>query len=150
MAKPSPFELLIDYAKHQRDARSRALSVALGVESSATSRLQQLTDYRRDYLASYKKATGRGLSIAALQNYREFLARLEHAIHQQEAACEMTRADSIRSRTDLIHSEQRRHSIVTLNQRRLTEAQRRENRSEQRANDEAAATVALRTDRRDT
>ena len=149
MAKPSPLQILIEYAQHQRDLRSRALSTALGSETSAAARLRLLTDYRRDYLLSYREATERGVSTHALVNYQDFLTKLDRAIGQQETACTITRTEVSNARTELIRSEKRRHSLDILNQRRVTAARRLDDRRERQANDEIAARIARQAPRRD-
>lgn len=76
-----------------KQSRERDAARALGERQQALAaerqRLEELLRYREDYLARYQATLGRGgLAVAALQEYRVFLDRLDQAIAQQQDAIE--------------------------------------------------------------
>ncbi|WP_456415157.1 flagellar export protein FliJ [Thiolapillus sp.] len=54
-------------------------------------RLNELNDYRQQYLQQFQAASKKGLGVVQLQEYQIFLGRLDEAIDQQQKLLEASR-----------------------------------------------------------
>ena len=139
MTPPRAWTHLADMATRKRDQSAQKLCTALTRRVEAERKLDSLVAYRRDYLAKLEAATRAGIKAGGLANYRAFIANLERAIEQQQAAIAAMHTDVDFAQTDWRHTQQRVDSLQTLDQRRAKVAGTREARRDQKLTDEFAA-----------
>lgn len=134
-----PMQTLQELAEDAtREALCR-LSESMKSCRESESRLELLRRYRDEYRIKLDSATRTGVSALELSNFRNFLAKLDEAIAQQNADVAHWQAAVTRSRADWQEAERRARSYGALNERRAVQARGREARVEQKQNDEYAA-----------
>ena len=98
-----------------------------------------LVNYRDEYRARLDTATMRGAPMGEMSNFRDFLAKLDEAVVQQEAAVAFWR-DQMDSAHGRWQTERRSLlSFTTLGARRDLVARKARARQEQKQQDEFAA-----------
>ena len=98
-----------------------------------------LVNYRDEYRARLDTATMRGAPMGEMSNFRDFLAKLDEAVVQQEAAVAFWR-DQIESAHGRWQTERRSLlSFTTMGARRDLVARKARDRQEQKQQDEFAA-----------
>ncbi|MGE8546994.1 MAG: flagellar export protein FliJ [Alcaligenes sp.] len=136
---------LVDLTQGQVDEAGRQLQELTGQRDAANSQLDMLQSYRQDYAQRLLDAGRTGLSMANYHNFRRFIATLDDAISQQNKVI-LTLEDKIEQGRQEWHARQRRlNAYETLIDRRQQEQQRKQLRMEQRASDEIAARLFLRS-----
>ena len=82
--------------KLAQQATEKAEKVVIATQKelvTAKASLQQIKDYQRDYSKEFQTVGQRGISIAQLDNYQEFLGKLIIAESQQEEAIKFGEAN---------------------------------------------------------
>jgi flagellar FliJ protein len=77
----------------ERDGASQRLAQKQSSLAFAGNRLQELLQYREDYLSRFRKDAGAGLSGTRVRDYQTFLAKLDQAIKQQQSVLASARAE---------------------------------------------------------
>ncbi|RRQ20920.1 flagellar export protein FliJ [Thiohalobacter thiocyanaticus] len=106
MTRSKRIKPVVDVAERREQEQARRLGAAQRELEQQRQQLDQLIQYRDEYARQFENAGNTGLSVARLQDYRVFLARLNQAIDQQrqrisqsEQACEQQRQHWLASRT---------------------------------------------------
>lgn len=106
MTRSKRIKPVVDVAERKEQEQARHLGAAQRELEQQRQQLEQLILYRDEYARQFENAGNTGLSVARLQDYRVFLARLNQAIEQQrntiaetEQACEQQRRHWLESRT---------------------------------------------------
>lgn len=107
-------------------------------------RLDELHDYRREYAQRLQQQGVAGLRATELQDFRNFLDRLDNAIRQQERMVERQRHEVERRRQLWLDARTRCRAMGKVLERYRSEEDRAEERREQAENDEHARLNALR------
>lgn len=135
---------LRDIAASEEDAAAAHLGDLNRKLQLHEQKLSLLQQYRSDYQERLRRAIASGLSSAGLRNFNDFIARLEQAIRQQQAA-----VDEARGLADLgknfWHDKRRKSQAYdTLSQRAAAAALRIDNSREQKAQDDFASRTTRR------
>lgn len=144
MAPETPLDVLINLAQDKLDAAGRTLAELGNERRQAQGQLATLDGYRADYTQRLQSTTEGGVTASNYHNFRQFIATLDEAISQQNRIIAQidTRLEAGRKRW---HDEKRRlNSYETLKARQIRQSQYHEQRREQRASDEAAASLYRR------
>jgi flagellar protein FliJ len=121
----------------ERD-RARDMGSAQQGLGAAESRLQELRQYHTDYLQGFQQTATAGRNALALQDFRQFLGRLEEAIRQQEQIVAQARQGVVGSTTLWRAAAQRAKAIESVVGKWQGEERRHEGRLEQKDADERA------------
>lgn len=78
--------------------RARELGDAQRRLADSEARLEELRNYRGEYLSAYHKRVEDGTSVRALRDFQAFLARLDEALRQQEQIVATAREQTAGSR----------------------------------------------------
>lgn len=78
--------------------RARELGDAQRRLADSEARLEELRNYRGEYLNAYRKRVEDGTSVRALRDFQAFLARLDEALRQQEQIVATAREQTAGSR----------------------------------------------------
>ena len=133
------FATLIQVAEAKTgDATIKLVQLSARLTESEQKRVV-LVNYRDEYRARLDTATMRGAPMGEMSNFRDFLAKLDEAVVQQEAAVAFWR-DQIESAHGRWQTERRSLlSFTTLGARRDLVARKARDRQEQKQQDEFAA-----------
>lgn len=135
-ATATPLNTLIDLARSARDTAGQQLAGARQTEMQLHQQVQQLKEYRLEYVHKLQTTLKNGTSLATVNDYRRFITSLDDAIaHAQTELA--SRKQVVIDRQQALQLEQRRlKSFDTLVSRREQEALRQEERRELRQTDE--------------
>ena len=133
------FATLIQVAEAKTgDATIKLVQLSARLTESEQKRVV-LVNYRDEYRARLDTATMRGAPMGEMSNFRDFLAKLDEAVVQQEAAVAFWR-DQMDSAHGRWQTERRSLlSFTTLGARRDLVARKARARQEQKQQDEFAA-----------
>ncbi len=138
------FEFLVENARTVRDSAARANEAALGLVRDCQDTLNQLAQYRTDYLANAPTSRTQPVSPDLLAQYHGFVARLDAAIQVQQAELERRKLLATTATQRLMAQQKRLRSIEALIARQNAAQQARAAQQEQRASDEFAARCGFR------
>jgi flagellar FliJ protein len=137
-----PLMLALEAAEKDRDqAHSTVLRLRHQMEA-AQSQARQLDDYRRDYQHRWGERFRQQGTVQLMQCYHSFMARLDQAGSQQEAAVQRIQHHLDQALQMLRERETRAASIRKLIERRQGEIDLARIRQDQKATDEQAARMA--------
>jgi flagellar FliJ protein len=117
---------------HERTA-ALAMSRSREEMDAQLARLEELEDYRQQYLQQFQTAGRQGLSAVRLQEYQVFLARLDTAITQQRQMLEGSRLafEEKQSQWLGLRGEVKAiHKLIHRREQQLTTKQKRREQAE--------------------
>jgi flagellar FliJ protein len=120
----------------ERDGASQRLAHKQSSLAFAGNRLQELLQYREDYLRRFRKDAGAGLSGTRVRDYQTFLAKLDQAIRQQQSALAKARAEADFEREKLRDISGQLAAVSGVADRWSGEERRTEERLDQQRSDE--------------
>jgi flagellar protein FliJ len=121
----------------ERD-RARDMGAAQRSLQAAETRLQELQQYRSDYLGGFQRSAKAGGNVLALRDFQQFLARLEEAVRQQEQIVSQARQSVAGSTTQWQSAAKRVKAVDSVVDKWQCEERRREDQLEQKNFDERA------------
>lgn len=136
MSKTFALQPLLNLAQKQNDAAAKKLGQLNQQQVQAQNKLDTLLQYRRDYQVRFQEASRNGLDQTGLNNFQNFLYRLDEAIQQQRSAIEQATQHVATGRNELLAAQRKMKSFDTLAQRHLETEKQRESKIEQRIQDE--------------
>lgn len=86
-------------ADNKEKEAAQSLGRSVEAKKIQLSKLQQLLDYRAEYLANMNDQTVQGISGAKLHQYHHFLAKLDQAIQQQKLVVNQSESTLSESQT---------------------------------------------------
>ncbi|KAF1047633.1 flagellar export protein FliJ [Xylophilus sp.] len=139
MAQPSALAVAIELAERRRDAARQRLAQAVGHQQAAQAQLDQLQGYAGETQAKWGIQPHTVRSPEVMGHHYQFMARLQHAVGLQ-AEVMARHADHVDgARRALTEAELRVASLRKLAGQRAREAERSQQRREQKQLDEMAA-----------
>jgi flagellar export protein FliJ len=136
--------ILIETARAVRDRQSAVVAQARLACGQAQSTLQQLRQFRVEYLARSPAATLGHTNSQALSQYQRFFSRLDEAIALQLQEIDLREARVAAQQAQLVQCHQRLLAYETLDRRYAAEREAHELHRLQDEADEFAARVAGR------
>lgn len=121
--------------KHTDDA-AHALAERLRTLDAAKQQLQELEQFRREYVQPATAPGQPGMSVAELRNRQQFIARIDQAIVQQRREIEQHTRFLALARAAWIESRSRSAALETVTERHRNRERAGEERAEQAALDE--------------
>jgi flagellar protein FliJ len=129
---------LLDHERRTRDDAVLGLRDADAACGRADAQALQLGAYRNEYVERWSARFRAPGSVALMQCYQGFMARLDQAIVQQQAAVLAAHKRLEQARLTLREFERRVASVEKLIERRRLQMQRQHARREQSLTDETA------------
>ena len=120
----------------ERDGASQRLAHKQISLTFAGNRLQELLQYREDYLHRFRKDAGASLSGTRVRDYQSFLAKLDQAIRQQQSVLASARADTEFERERLRDVSGQLAAVTGVADRWSGEERRAEQRLDQQNSDD--------------
>jgi flagellar protein FliJ len=139
MSKRFPLEVVMDVTRKQADAAAALLGQLRTKERAASETLQMLETCRQEYEARFARTSQSGLGNEQWRNYREFLAKLDQAIMQQNDVLTKCNAACVAASQEWQQARIKLKSFDVLFERHQRGEAKRESRSEQRDQDELSA-----------
>jgi len=112
--------------------------------ADAESKLNELRTYHGEYQLTFRKRAEDGTSITKLRDFQAFLARLEHALAQQEKIVAAAREQAASLRRTWQGAARQVKAVETVVDRWRGAELRAGERREQKETDERAQRVAMR------
>lgn len=131
--------LLLEREEAERDRWLQRLQQAEDALRRAQAQTEMLLSYRDDYRLRWGAQFARGASVPLVQCYQGFVARLDHAIAEQQRQLQAETARAGQTRAALAAQQVRVASVRKLIERRARDAQLRAGQREQQHTDEVAA-----------
>ena len=142
MSSTKRLQPVADIAKqNERNAAKRHGDV-LRESQQQQSQLDELIQYRDQYLERLHSAGQAGLSIVQMRDYQSFIARLNHAIAQQKQQVLNGQQMQDESRQMLTQKQNRTRMIDKVVESRSRAEQQRTQRREQREMDDRSHEVS--------
>lgn len=120
----------------ERHDASQRLAQKQCVLTFAGNRLQELLQYRVEYLRRFQKDAGVGLSGTRVRDYQTFLAKLDQAIRQQQSSLAGARAETDFEREKLRDVSGQLAAVSGVADRWSSEERRTQERLDQQNSDE--------------
>ncbi len=139
MTRAFPLQSLLDLSQLRLDEAGRKLGELIAGEQEASKRHSLLVEYREEYRTRFVLAARDGLRPGAWQNYTSFLARLDEAIGQADAAMTQTKQRTVAGQQEWVVKRGRVRAFDTLADRHRSKVAYQDQRQEQKASDEQAA-----------
>ena len=108
MRRSKRLQVVLDLAKRKEDEALKALQVAQGSLIAQKQKLQELTQYQRDYQQSLREAYQTQATAESCATYQHFLAQVGDAIEQQQHVVELAEEqfDKVRKHWLTLHEKQ--------------------------------------------
>jgi len=136
MAQNFSLQPLLDLMRDRTDEATRQLGKLIAAEQNARSRLEMLEQYRAEYAERLRTSIGEGLTVQAINNYQEFLQRIDTAIEQQTRQVQLSESETGRGKQNWQEQNSRLKAIDTLSLRHDCKVRAHENKQEQKLLDE--------------
>ena len=140
MSAPHTLHTVIEVATRERDEALRALAQARHEQHQALLQMSQLQGYTAESQQRWSARAGSGVSMALLHAQQNLMGKLEHAVQFQQGVLQRLAQSVQRHEHAVLESERKLASLKKYQQRRHEAWQRQQQRQEQKANDEMAAT----------
>ena len=124
------------FARQQERDAARLLGDQLRLVEQQQKQLDNLLQYRDQYVAGFQAAGKEGLTVVQLRDYQLFLSRLDSAILEQQQRLAESRRRCERSRVEWQHRHGRSKAIDKVVDNRKQAESREQDRQEQREQDD--------------
>ncbi len=135
---PRALQTLLEREQHVRDNAALALQQAQTQQLQAQGQVDQLVQYRADYVDRWSLRLSQTATIEILQCYRSFMQRLDQALAQQRGLFDRAQATTAACRAALLDAEMRVAAVQKLLERRANDQRLVVQRRDQKQADEAA------------
>ncbi len=142
MMKSKRFEPIHEIVSTSAKDLGRVMAEAQRKVAELERQLQQLKDYRDEYVRNSTQASA-AMDAVKLQNYRSFLDRLGEALRQQTKSLDAARAEYENRRRQWSEKRVEAESLSRVVDRFRQEERHDAERREQREGDDAAMRLAL-------
>ena len=136
MTKSQRVKPVIKVAKNRESEAARVLADGQRVVQERRQRLAELRSYREEYRNRYKKQGSVGMNAQQLRTFRNFLAKLDLAVEQQEQLVNAAQRDLEQKKSKWMEKHFRTKALDNVRGRYLSQEQRAEQRAEQKESDE--------------
>jgi len=138
MTKEYAMQPLVNLAHQRNDACTRRVGQLNQQQLLAQNKLNALLEYRKDYQIRFQQLAASGVDQGTLNNFQDFIKRLDDAIAQQKIATNLIRDAAQIERVKREASQRTMQSFDTLAQRHYDGERRVQDKIEQRSQDEYA------------
>lgn len=129
----------VDLAHEREDEAARLYRTIVGRRDEAKARLEQLRQFRAEYLTRFHDDGRSGLSARRVQDYHAFIAGLDHSVEQTCRQLEQYEIEIQQLHKRWLATRARTQALESVVERCRSEQRRVEDRREQAATDEFAA-----------
>lgn len=144
MAPSDRLKPVQDVAERREQSAAKLFGDAQRLLKDHESRLEQLHLFQREYRERFDSDLRGGLSAIRLQEYQAFMAKLDQAIQQQQAAVELGRQESRQKKQHWQQKHTRTQAIGKAMDRFAREENQARERLEQKESDEFSLHIRRR------
>lgn len=131
MIRSRRMEPVVRVAAHREQDAAKSLARQQETLANQQAQLDELLHYRREYTTQFQERAGSGVSATALQDYRQFMDKLDRAIQQQQLVIERQELEVERFRHKWVVLRTRCNAMDKVVERFRTEERRDADRREQ-------------------
>lgn len=131
--------MVLEAAEKARDEAVSELESRRRAHEAARQQAQSLHDWCKEYQNRWQTQFKQSGGMEIIRCYQDFMNRLAEAVSEQERRVEQAEQHAERGREELMACERKVAAVAKLIDKRMSEAQQRHNRQEQKATDEMAA-----------
>ena len=136
MTKSQRVKPVIKVSQNREREAARVLADSQRVLQERRQRLTELQRYREEYRDTYRAQGRVGMNAQQLRTYRNFLAKLDLAVEQQEELVTAAQRELEHKKSKWLEKHFRTKALDNMRSRYLTQEQRQEQRAEQKDSDE--------------
>ena len=115
---------------------AQALSIGQQGLGDEQAKLEQLVQFRKDYELMLEQKCSAGIEATQLQDYRQFLDKLSHAIEQQKSTLHESNENLALVREQWLSESRRKSALEHLAEVRHRQLKKGREKAEQLASDE--------------
>jgi flagellar FliJ protein len=138
---------VIDIARKRTESELVKLGQSNALLQHEQNQLDDLMQYRDDYLARFRRDDPLVMSAKKALELRGFLAQLDQAIHAQQLQVNQSRSLVDRQQQNWLQARNKEQALDSLMAKYQANEQHQQQRREQRDNDEHTTAIWLRTRR---
>lgn len=138
MSKSQRVKPIIKVAQSREHAAARVFADSQRVLEERQQRLIELHGYREEYRDNYKKQSQLGMKAQQLRTFRNFLAKLNTAVEQQEQLVNLAQNELEQKKRQWLEKHFRTQALDTMHGRYVSQENRQAQRVEQKESDERA------------
>jgi flagellar FliJ protein len=138
MKRSDRLKAVCEVVGRNADAAARCMAESQAKLQQQQSRLRQLTAYREEYQGQFSSSAGQGLDAVRLQGYRQFLAKVNDAMAQQNAIVQACAAEHEESKAAWLALSRKAKAVDKVLERCLRQQQLTRDQREQQVMDEYA------------
>ncbi len=147
MSQRFPLQTLLDLSQLRLDEAARRLGELMSGQQEAQQRVDLLVEYRAEYQSRFVVASQSGIAPSEWQNFRGFLAKLDHAVEQAQVMLEQSRRNTAHGQKTWLEKRGNVKAYDTLADRHRQTETKRAYRQEQKDGDEHSARKYSHSDR---
>lgn len=135
---------LVNLSQSKNETATRQLGQLNQQQQAEQKKLDTLLQFRKDYQEKFAQASQDGMDQARIQNFQNFLNRLEEAVQQQRGVMEQANQSVQRGQDKVQETRRSMKSYETLAQRFAEALKQQQNHQEQKEQDEQSGRFAAR------
>ncbi len=135
---------LVDLSQSRNEVATRQLGQLNQQQQAEQKKLDTLLQFRKDYQEKYAQASQDGMDQARINNFQNFLNRLEEAVRQQRGVTEQANQSFQQGQVKVQETRRSMKSFETLAQRFAETLKQQQNHVEQKVQDEQSGRFAAR------
>jgi flagellar FliJ protein len=128
------------FARSAQDQSAQSLKASQHNHQQKCTQLEQLQQFKREYETRLETLGEQGIEARQLQDYRNFLHKLNQAIDQQNVEIHSAEHDVDAARQQWLSKSQRSSALDHLVDQQQLRVRQAQDKSEQRESDEASLT----------
>ncbi len=135
---------LVDLSQSRNEAATRKLGQLNQQQQVEQKKLETLLQFRKDYQEKFVQASQGGMDQASINNFQNFLNRLEEAVQQQRGVMAQANQSLQQGQVNVQQTRRSLKSFETLAQRFAEQLKQQQNHAEQKVQDEQSGRFAAR------
>lgn len=147
MSRMRKLDPVIDIARKRTESELVKLGQSNALLQHEQNQLDDLMQYRDDYLARFRRDDPLVMSAKKALELRGFLAQLDQAIHAQQLQVNQSQSLVDRQQQNWLQARNKEQALDSLMAKYQANEQHQQQRREQRDNDEHTTAIWLRTRR---
>ena len=141
MKKSQRIKTIVELKENQEKKALEELGKSQTKRQEMLAQLENLQQYRREYLDKYKALGDAGLSAKRIMDYRAFISKIDKAIVDQQRTLESAENELARSRKMWESANQKTASLKKVHDVALEDEAKYEAKQEQNDQDERASRI---------
>lgn len=138
MKKSARLASVVKIAESEEQRAAQALGECQQQLALHRARLEQLVDYRGEYLKQLNEKAGNGITIMQMQHYRAFISQLDRGVEEQNRVIGSVQIEIESKRRDWFNKRSKTQAMSKVVSKHVYQEQVVENKQDQKESDERA------------